>query len=89
MRWITASVATLAFAVTSCQNAQVATKRSKAEEEKEKSILDETKTTSSSFTDTINDGRKVEFATWSDVYSKIDFTRLHPKTQLFYQVSSP
>jgi hypothetical protein len=59
-----------------------------SEEEKKESVLEDIDVATSDFNNAASDGRGVAFSDWADIYSKIDFTRLHPKTQQFYQTSS-
>ncbi len=51
-------------------------------------MLEDIDVATSDFNNAASDGRGNAFSDWADIYSKIDFTRLHPKTQEFYQTSS-
>ena len=83
----------LALLFLSIGTALVSCRKDKAESKQpqnaaEESPVLEKEVETSSFTDAAKDGREIAYSTWADIYGKIDFTKLHPKTQQFYQTSS-
>jgi hypothetical protein len=80
-------IVSVGLGLVSCRKDNVEVKRSNPSDAKETQAVDKNVETAS-FADSVKDGRGIAFSTWADVYSKIDFTKLHPKTQQFYQTSS-
>lgn len=89
--WISLSVAGT-LALTSCQKGpQVKNERSGSEQkpEEQERILDQIDVAKQDFSSSVSDGRGVVQTTWANMYQNIDFTKVHPKTAEFYQLSSP